>query len=67
MTSQRPPTPPTRPRLPTAAEADEMSGRAFLEAFREVNEEKRATPRSRVDTCLRRELATAVRRPPRTW
>jgi hypothetical protein len=35
-------TPPTRARLPTAAEADDMSGRAILEALREVNEEKRA-------------------------
>jgi hypothetical protein len=30
-----------KPRLPTAAEADEMCGRAFLEVFRELNEEKR--------------------------
>ena len=41
MTSLKPTTPPTRPRLPTAAEADDMCGRAFLEAIREINEEKR--------------------------
>ena len=34
-------TTPPRPRLPTAAEADEMCGRAFLEMFREANERKR--------------------------
>jgi hypothetical protein len=28
--------------LPTAAEADEMCGRAFLEAFRELREEREA-------------------------
>ena len=28
------------PRLPTAAEADEMCGRAFMEAFRELREER---------------------------
>jgi hypothetical protein len=28
------------PRLPTAAEADLMSGRAFAEAFRELREER---------------------------
>jgi hypothetical protein len=28
------------PRLPTAAEADEMCGRAFAEAFRELREER---------------------------
>ena len=28
-----------RGRLPTAAEADEMCGRAFAEAFRELREE----------------------------
>jgi hypothetical protein len=32
-------TPPTRPRLPTAAEMDDMCGRAFMEAFRELREE----------------------------
>jgi hypothetical protein len=41
MTSLKPTTPPTRPRLPTAAEADDMCGRAFLEAFREANEAER--------------------------
>jgi hypothetical protein len=42
MTSLTPPTPPKAPaRLPTAAEADDMCGRAFLEAIREINEEKR--------------------------
>jgi hypothetical protein len=30
-----------RPRLPTPAEADLMSGRAFAEAFRELNEERK--------------------------
>jgi len=29
------------PHLPTAAEADEMCGRAFLEMFREANEGER--------------------------
>jgi hypothetical protein len=32
-------TTPPRPRLPTAAEADDMAGRAFMEAFRELREE----------------------------
>jgi hypothetical protein len=41
MKSPATPTPPKRPRLPTAAEADLMSGEAFLEAFREANEAKR--------------------------
>ena len=41
MKSPKDTTPPTRPRLPTAAEMDEMSGRAFLEAIRELNEENR--------------------------
>jgi hypothetical protein len=41
MTSRETTTPPTRPRLPTAAEAEDMCGRAALEAFRELNEEKR--------------------------
>jgi len=41
MKSPKDTTPPTRPRLPTAAEMDEMSGRAFLEAIREFNEENR--------------------------
>jgi hypothetical protein len=30
-----------KPRLPTPAEMDEMCGRAFLEVFRELNEEER--------------------------
>jgi hypothetical protein len=29
------------PRLSTAAKADEMCGRAFMEAFRELREERR--------------------------
>ena len=34
-------TPPKdRGRLPTAAEADEMCGRTFLEAIKELNEER---------------------------
>jgi hypothetical protein len=41
MTSPTTTTPPTRARLPTAAEADDMAGRAFLEATRELNEEER--------------------------
>ena len=41
MTSPPTTTPPTRARLPTAAEMDEMSGHAFLEAIRELNEENR--------------------------
>jgi hypothetical protein len=41
MTSPKPPTPPTRARLPTPAEMDEMAGRACLEAFREINEERK--------------------------
>jgi len=42
MTSPKPTPPPKAPaRLPTAAEADEMCGRAFLEMFREANERKR--------------------------
>ena len=41
MTSPPTTTPPTRARLPTAAEMDEMSGRAFLEAIKELNEEER--------------------------
>ena len=40
MTSTATPTPPTRPRLPTPAEMDLMSGRAFAEAFRELREER---------------------------
>ena len=40
-----PTTPPlTRARLPTPAEMDEMCGRAFLEAFKELREERE--PRS---------------------
>jgi hypothetical protein len=35
-------TPPTRPRLPTPSEQDEMSGRGFLEAFRKVRQEQKA-------------------------
>jgi hypothetical protein len=41
MTSPKPTTPPTRARLPTPAEMDEMAGRAFLEAIREFNEERK--------------------------
>jgi hypothetical protein len=33
-------TPPTRPRLPTPSEHDEMSARAYLEAFRELRQER---------------------------
>ena len=40
-------TPPARPRLPTAAEADLMSGEAFLEAFREANEAERKKKQER--------------------
>ena len=40
MTSLTPSTPPTRPRLPTPAEMDEMCGRAFAEAFWELREER---------------------------
>jgi hypothetical protein len=41
MTSPTSTTPPKYPaRLPTPAEADDMCGRAFLEAIRELNEEK---------------------------
>jgi hypothetical protein len=39
MTSTSTTTLPTRARLPTAAESDEMCGRACLEAFRELREE----------------------------
>jgi hypothetical protein len=39
MTSTSTTTPPTRAPLPTAAEADLMSGRAFAEAARELREE----------------------------
>ena len=41
MTSPKDTTPPTRARLPTAAEADDMSGRAILEMLREANEKER--------------------------
>ena len=41
MTSPKGTTPPTRARLPTPAEQDEMSGRAFLEAFTELVDEKK--------------------------
>jgi len=41
MTSPPTTTPPTRARLPTPAEMDEMCGRAFLEMFREANEKER--------------------------
>ena len=41
MTSPKPTTPPTRARPPTPAEMDEMAGRAFLEAIREFNEERK--------------------------
>jgi hypothetical protein len=40
MTSPATTTPPTRARLPTAAEADDMCGRAASEAFRELREER---------------------------
>jgi hypothetical protein len=40
-------------RLPTAAEADEMSGRAFAEAFREINEEERKKRRLPTDAEMR--------------
>jgi hypothetical protein len=39
MKSMTPPMPPTRARLPTAAEMDDMAGRAFMEAARELREE----------------------------
>ena len=39
MTSLTSTTPLTRPRLPTPAEMDDMSGRAFAEAARELREE----------------------------
>ena len=41
MTSPPTTTPPTRARLPTAAEMHEMADRAFLKATREFNEENR--------------------------
>ena len=47
MTSPPTTTPPTRARLPTTAEADLMSGEAFLEAFREANEAERKKERER--------------------
>jgi hypothetical protein len=43
MTLRETTTPPTRPRLPTAAEADDMCGRAVLEALRELREERKST------------------------
>lgn len=46
MTSPTSTTPKYPARLPTPAEMDEMSGRAFLEAFRELREEeKREKPK----------------------
>jgi hypothetical protein len=35
------------PRLPTPAEMDEMSGRAFLDAFRELREENERKAQTR--------------------
>jgi len=50
MTSLPTTTPPTRARLPTPAEMDDMCGRAFLEAIKELNkEERRRSPPPRSD------------------
>jgi hypothetical protein len=48
MKSMTPPTPATRARLPTAAEMDDMCGRAFMEAARELREEDERTRGARV-------------------